>query len=414
VRTPVSILLAAIAAIASVGIQVSVGCGGSSEGLSTRDASVEGGAVRQDGGPSDAQTEASEPDGSTLKNPLKGLLDMGLEAYDGSADAGFSDNPDQVARYAPSFTGMVVNLTWGELQPAEGGTLGSGNYIDQELANVRTYNASHPSSPLAVKLRVNAGFGAPDWAKEIGGAPLPLTVTKSDGKVLSGTLGRYWTADYIAAWRAFQGMLAMAYDDEPLLREVSVTSCAAVTDEPFVPLQGQTVMTTLHAAGYSDANQKACLSGALDHYAAWKRTWRDFTFNVFTETDASPHLSLDPAFTTSVMQTCTTASHCILSTHYLDDPLAFKGDGSQDQNLFVYQEMKTQEAVSITDFQTASPVQLDWCGALANAYVYKGLSVELWPDFGGFTTFTPAQVANLATVLATGTPSDAGVCPDAK
>ncbi len=167
----------------------------------------------------------------------------------------------------------------------------------------------------------------------------------------------------------------------------------------------------LHPAGYSDAQQQACLSGALADYAAWKETWVDFTFNTFTATDSTP-VTQDPAFVTSVMEGCTVASHCILATHYLDNPLAFKDDGGQMQNLFIYEQIQSQ-ANSLADFQTAAPVYLDWCGALEQAFMMKGLSVELWPVVGktGFTNFSPAQVANLAATLATGTPPNPSLCP---
>ena len=398
--------------IATATAGLAVACGSSS---SAGDSGSQGDASpAASDGPSGSDSPAGNGDSSAptdggMKSPMLGFIDMGLTQFDDRADGGITDVPQEMAPFAASFGGIVINLTWKDLQPTSGAALAPNNVIDQELTMIRAYNAAHASSPITVKLRISGGFEAPDWAKSIGGAPLALSILKSTGTTESGTVGRWWTADYITAWRAFEAELAATYDSEPLIHEVAVTSCAAATDEPFVPVQQVAPLATLQGAGYNDAQQEACLLGALDDYSAWKQTWIDFTFNDFLSTDGKP--TADPSFTISVMQKCTTANHCILATHYLDNPLAFKNDGGADQNVFVYAQIQTQESVSTADFQTASPNQLDWCGAMQNAHTYKGLSVEIWPDFGGFKSFTPAQVANLLVTFDTGTPTDAALCP---
>jgi hypothetical protein len=47
---------------------------------------------------------------------------------------------------------------------------------------------------------------------------------------------------------------------------------------------------------------------------------------------------------------------------------------------------------------------------MRNAFLYKGLSVELWDQGGSFARLSPAQVANRATELATGAGNPA-LCP---
>lgn len=356
----------------------------------------------------DASPDAAR-DAIALKPPILGLIDMGETDFgplvDGSAPPA-ACNPSEVTKFASSFAGIVVNLRWSDLQPTSGSALVTAP-LDQALGVVETYNATS-SSPLVTKLRISGGFAAPEWAKAIGGPPLSVSFTKSTGRIVAGTLGRWWTAEYITAWRAFQGLLASHYDRDPLVREVAVTSCAASTDEPFVPLADPATLAILHGAGYSDTAQEACLSGALADYAAWKTTRIDFTFNSFLHTDGPPFLE-DPDATVTLMKGCTVASQCILATHYLDNPLVFRNN---PQNLPIYAEILAQAGSSQADFQTAAPHFLDWCGAINQAVQHHGLSVELWPNHGGFTSLSVLTVANLAHALATGTSADAGPCPE--
>lgn len=341
-------------------------CGGSGNAPGAGNSDAGGlDAGGMDAGNFDAgNSDAGNSDGGGLKAPMVGLIDMGRVDFGPRHGAPAPvNNPGEISPYARSFTGIVINLTWADLEPSQGAPINSGNPLDQILAAVRNYNSSNSPYSLNVKIRISGGFAAPDWAKNLDGAPIAISYTKQNGQVVSDTLGRYWTATYIAA----------------------------NTDEPFVPLLDQATVAALHGAGYSDAAQRSCLAGALADYASWKNTQIDFTFNVFSQTDTVP-TTQDPGFTTQVMTTCTVAAHCILSTHYLNDPLGAKGN----QNPFIYAQMQNQAADAVTDFQTQSPALLDWCGAIREATLYRGLSVELWPVFGGFTTLPAAQVENLA------------------
>ena len=94
--------------------------------------------------------------------------------------------------------------------------------IDQFLWQVRAYNRTYPKHPLAVKLRVWAGFMAPDWAKNIGGAPISVTHNGNPH-----TIGRFWSPAYRKAFTNLQTLLAAKYDNDPLIREVAVTQCRA-------------------------------------------------------------------------------------------------------------------------------------------------------------------------------------------
>jgi hypothetical protein len=270
---------------------------------------------------------------------------------------------------------------------------------------VRTYNCANPSAPLGVKLRVYHGSSAPDWAKALDGGPVaiqrnPQGCPAPDGGVGSCpmTVGKFWTSDYIAAWRAFQNQLAARYDGEPLIRQVAVTSCASQTDEPFVPTVETASRQALSDAGYTDAAQMACLSGAVDDYAAWKYTLIDFTFNSFGSEqapDAGPRITQDAGagFTVGVMGACRTAlgSRCVLDNHALTNPLR-----TADQS--VYDAIQAMGGPA--NFQTDGPKNMhcEWSGTIAQGVALGASAIEAWPEskFYGFTTLTPTQVASLA------------------
>src|SRR5262245_30962860 len=179
-----------------------------------------------------------------------GLVDMGdISFYDHprTIPGGGTPNPDGIptftlsdlASFKGSFSEMVLNVTWAQLQPVEGGALvttaidGPGGPLDQ----IAAYNAANGTN-LGVKLRVWGGFTAPEWAKNMNG--LAITVS---GKASvdpydydDQTIGRFWTADYIDAWTSLQNALAQRYDGNSLIRGISQTAGAATSDEPFVPL----------------------------------------------------------------------------------------------------------------------------------------------------------------------------------
>jgi len=205
-------------------------------------------------------------------------------------------------------------------------------------------------------------------------------------------VGLYWTPEFIAAWRAFQAKLAARYDSEPLIRHVAVTSCAPQTDEPFVTTTDSTSQDTMvNTFSYSDQAEKDCLTGAVDDYAAWKRTLIDFTFNPFVKISGGK----DIPFTQSVMELCRSklGSRCVLDNHALNTPLA---DPTLDNNYEVYNEMQTLGGP--INFQTASPRTFgcQWVATLARGVSFGGAAIEVWPNYQGFTTLSSDNVSELA------------------
>ena len=112
--------------------------------------------------------------GDDAKPAQTGLVDMGQNH--------FYDDPTQypppflisdLANYQGSFSEMVLNVAWKQLQPTEGGALDT-SVIDNAIAQVNAYNAQHGTN-LGIKLRVFGGYVAPDWVQSINGPPLTIT-----------------------------------------------------------------------------------------------------------------------------------------------------------------------------------------------------------------------------------------------
>ena len=350
------------------------------------------------------------------KLPLSGLVDMGnIGFYDQGTDPA-PLNLGDISTLAPStFGGVVVNVTWSELQQTANGSITCNNEIDQALTLVENYNSANNTN-IGIKLRVWGGYAAPDWAKNIDGPPISVPGKNSDP---SETVGRFWTSDYIAAWTTFENELAAKYDSNPLIREVAVTSGAMATDEPFVQPQGDQV-AALKAAGYSDVAEERVLLGAATDYSAWTETPLDYTFNLFHEHDG-PQDQQDQTFTLTAMQQAANSPH---ETYLANHALNGSDNGTSDDN-FVYAQIDADlqlDPAPHDDFQTASPKQLapvgpdaNWDATVASGVTYGGSSIELWPGSpseaqqGGFTTIQGTLVENLATIMAAGVvPPNAG------
>lgn len=327
---------------------------------------------------------------AVVKPPLRGLIDMQNIAWH-NADGGQPTFVIGNVRQFPGvFGGIVINATWSAVQPLAAGPLDFST-IDDALAQVRAYNAENPRAPLGVKLRVYAGNAAPDWAKAIDGGPVTLFRNPAgcQSPPCPITVGKYWTPDFIAAWRAFQARLAARYDAEPIIRQVAVTSCAPQTDEPFVPSVDTDARANLTRAGYSDAAEEACLRGAFDDYAAWATTAVDYPFNVFGKLGGGN----DPAVSIAIMDQCRAAlgERCVLANHALSAPL-------RTVDAAIYHEIETLGPP--INFQTESPQAMGclWIATVAQGVALGAAAIEVWPDarFQGFTSLAQGDVARLA------------------
>lgn len=344
-----------------------------------------------------AALPASPADGGE-KAPLKGLIDMGIQTpY--HLDLAFPTvDTSAITPYAGSFGGIVVNETWAQLEP----TQDSENWapLNASLAAVSQWNTAHPSTPVGVKLRIFAGSTAPTWAKTLGGPSLTITT-----KGLSNTYGEWWTTPYRQAWSSFQHALASHYDSNPLVRAVSVGSCATLTGEPFVMNLTKPAIQVMQAAGWTPQAQEWCLQGAISDYSGWVRTPIDFAFNTY-RTVAAGRAVPDPSFTDQVMQSCAGSRArggptCVLGNNALSSAAA------TGRSAPVYSQINTlwQEAPGHVGvyFQTVG-AGVD-CGAIAVAVSHHASGVELWPPnhrLPGFGAIPPATLAQWDTALRTG------------
>jgi hypothetical protein len=320
-----------------------------------------------------------------IKSPLRGLISMGAYKFVG-AGGDPVNTLDQLNAKPGIFGGLVVVATWAQLQPTPNAQIGPGNPIDQALAQVRAYNERNPNKPLGVKLRIWGGFEAPDWAKQIGGAPVQ-TVHNGTQRIV----GRFWLPAYRQAWANLQHQLAARYDKWPLIKEVSITQCMSYTAEPFVVPIEDGVMKPLRAAGFTDVAYKTCLSNAVADYAPWKETRLVLSVNPLRTGPGQGNG--DFAFTEQVMLNCRKAvgRRCVLDNHNLDSDLA--------QPLYrIYAYMK-QLGPEIA-FQTYVRTPKNFPGTIKTGLSYGAGAIELYQDYGGFPLVPTAQLTQWATWLA--------------
>jgi len=335
---------------------------------------------------------AASENAAAMKPVIAGFIDMQTISWHNEDDQQPAFTMANVNKFPGVFGGIVYNATWNEMQHQQGGPLTTAR-LDRALNQVRQYNLAHPRTPLGVKLRIFSGNQAPSWAKALAGGP--LTIQRNPQGCSSGncpiTIGKVWTTQYIAAWRAFQRLVAARYDSNPLIRSVAITSCTMETDEPFVmPIQ-QPVPT-----GYTDAAGKACLRGAINDYAAWRRTAIDFTINVFDQIQMG---GSNPNFSITVMNECRSklGARCELGNH------AFAASMPKGNTTIVTAISARGAPIH---YQTVGPkvAGFNWTTTVQAARQYNATGLELWPDkkFGGFMTLTMAQMLKLS-VLFNGT-----------
>jgi len=343
--------------------------------------------------PTLAPVTLSEP-----KIPIRGLIDMQDISWhntDNATPAPFTTS--YISGYPGLFGGIVINETWADMQPTQGGAIVT-TAVDNDLQAVQMYNSSSnvtQSSPVSVKLRIYAGSNAPLWAKHLPGGPITIYRNPAGCNGLTDscalTLGPYWTTPYINAWRSFQAQVATKYDTNPLIVAVAVTSCAEQTDEPFVASTGPISKANLEAAGLTDPLQESCLSGAMTDYSAWVNTDIDFTFNSYNKLTGG----LDTAFTQSVMQQCrtTAGSRCVLDNHALQTPI------TSDPQIYT----DIQSMGGLINFQTQSPEGMGciWPETITQGIILGARAIEVWPEarYQGFTTLTVPQVTELSNLF---------------
>jgi hypothetical protein len=138
----------------------------------------------------------------------------------------------------------------------------------------------------------------------IGGAPVPYVNTQDNGSVAGGTIGRFWTPEFGKAYADLQTKLAAKYDRVAVIRELTVSRCSTLFDEPFVRQFGDPRnVAGLTAAGYTTAADKACISDSITEHLVWTHTTSDVDFSPLP-TITDPGATRDLSYTTTMMAQC--------------------------------------------------------------------------------------------------------------
>jgi hypothetical protein len=292
--------------------------------------------------------QAATPTKPWLKPVLGGLLDRQHEPSTG---------------FAGTVDGYVAEVAWADLQPTPGAALAPNNPIDQEIAQARVRG-------LKIKLRVLAGTSAPDWAKRLDGAPIPVI----DEYGNTGTIGRFWTTRFARAYQDLQTKLAARYDATPEIFMTQITRCTTFFAEPFLR-QGRTAQSvqSLLKAGYTTALDQACQHQQVDAHKVWIHTRSGLSLNPYQRINPDGSITNDEAFSEQMMtyfraqldQRAVLENHSIRST--------FDQGPSYDK---LYQAIRSLGGP--ISFQTAAPQRIgDLDATLAWAVQQGAASVEL-------------------------------------
>jgi hypothetical protein len=313
---------------------------------------------------------------SGLKYPLLGLLDR-----QGAPSASFY----------PVLNGYVVNVSWASLQTSAGGPITSSNAIDKAIAQARS--ASAAGAHLALKVRIFAGIQAPVWAKNIGGAPVAVRDTHSGA---TGTVGRFWTAAFGQAYQDFETKLAAKYDAVLEIREVTMSRCTTIYDEPFLrQTNDPTSVANLWQAGYTAAADKLCQQQQVQAHTVWHHTRSDLAFNPSEQIYSATQVGVDEAYTEQMMSYCrqVLGSRCIIE----NNSLRATSMGTRYDQMYAAMTLRGPNIA----FQTATMARVGSLSiTLGKAVSLYAASVEL--PFGyqtlgaaAFAAFAPRLAANV-------------------
>lgn len=327
------------------------------------------------GAAASAASAVPSPATPAIKAPIQGLLDR---------------HGQPPAAYRSAVGAFVISTTWAALQPVDGGPILHPNAIDTGIAQAAAAGEE-------VKLRVDVGTGAPDWAKTLGGAPMTFRYTDATaGKAgqVAGTIGRFWTPAFGAAYDDLQDKLAALYDTVPELREVSADRCQTIFSETYLRDAGEkSNLRALLAAGYTDAADATCHQQMMTEAAkAWQHTLTEIAFNPYQSISSAGKVSVDLPFTEQQMQLCRQllGARCVLANYSLASGRLTGG---------TYGAMYTamRHLGGTLDFQTATAAKIgNYQQVLQFAATLGGRSVEL-PT--GYTSWPVATLRKDASAL---------------
>ena len=124
-------------------------------------------------------------------------------------------------------------MNWADLNPSQG---------VYNWTPITTKLASDPN--LVIRLHVKGGPASPGWLKDSAG-----TVQVSNAKdLLTTTVGKYWTPEYMAAYRQFMTALGAQFDTNARVTSVNMAGTSLIYDEPWIT-GGAASGASLYSAG---------------------------------------------------------------------------------------------------------------------------------------------------------------------
>lgn len=157
------------------------------------------------------------------------------------------DSFADVAGWTPHLGGVCTNIAftnWANLQPTEGGPIDQSGTGWQEIENCL-------STGLPVCIRVQTGYKAPAWARDLTAYGGPgISYTDPFGNVGTVTIPRWWQQGYLDAWLSFMGLLAALFESNSQVVEVHSHPASTLYIEPFIyGTANATNIATYQAAG---------------------------------------------------------------------------------------------------------------------------------------------------------------------
>jgi hypothetical protein len=304
--------------------------------------------------------------GTVVKPVIQGLLDRQGAPY---------------KSMLPYIHAYVVQANWADLQPTAFGPIVANNVIDQAIARVR--QPDYAALGMALKLRIFAGIQAPDWAKTLDGPSIPYVDNQYGGTAVTGYIGRFWTANFKAAYDDLMTKLAALYDNVPEIRELTFSRCSTIYDEPFVRQFGdKNNVANMLAAGYTTAADEQCLSDSFAEQNVWQHTTSDMDFSPMTLI-ATPG-NHDLKFTEQMMVLCrsTLGKRCGLQNNALSSS-----------------KLTTKEFAAMYSYMSSLGPPLEFQTATANLIGDPSVALPAGAQLGANSEEMPKGYAKYSTTL---------------
>ena len=165
--------------------------------------------------------------------------------------------------------GCVAYVDWADLEPTRGDF--DFSRIETQLDLVRGWNSNHPDAPIGLRVRVLTGSHSPLWAIDLGGPHVTISLCGPNATVPScaahreEAVPRFWTDAFGSAYTEFVSELSNRYSADTDLRDIAISRCTTIFDEPMVRTYGQAANAeALLGAGYTEAADLTCQHQSID------------------------------------------------------------------------------------------------------------------------------------------------------